>query len=147
MRTIRCSTGEVVNSYKEYLNTKHWLDKRSQVFESNGYECSKCKSKKQLHIHHKTYVRIGREKLKDLVVLCKSCHDREHYILDNKDYFYEKTKPREKTKPIKTPKQLEMEARKRMGRKQRKIFKEKQKAEANRVKTKQEIINEKYGLL
>jgi hypothetical protein len=29
-------------------------------------------------VHHLTYVRLGREKMKDLRILCKGCHANEH---------------------------------------------------------------------
>jgi len=32
----------------------------------------------QLHVHHISYARLGREQADDLIALCKDCHDRVH---------------------------------------------------------------------
>ena len=39
---IKCSTGEVVYSYKDYLKTKHWINKKIQFLKNHKNECSMC---------------------------------------------------------------------------------------------------------
>lgn len=80
---IDCSTGEVVYNYKDYLQTKHWQNKRSQFKKEFNYECVMCGSTKNgLHIHHMTYQNIGKEKLDDLCYLCSDCHTKLHNEID-----------------------------------------------------------------
>jgi hypothetical protein len=32
----------------------------------------------RLDVHHRTYERVGQEQLRDLIVLCRTCHSRYH---------------------------------------------------------------------
>ena len=61
-----------------YLRSRHWKEtaraKRKQV----GWRCQRCGERKRLDVHHKTYIRLGREKLNDLEALCRECHRKEH---------------------------------------------------------------------
>ena len=73
--------------YKKYLNSKHWLDVRKRYKESklNKGCCYCCKRKNNLNLHHKTYKRVGKENIDDLMFLCQECHTKEHKKLnDNK---------------------------------------------------------------
>ena len=64
-------------SYELYLQTDHWVRLRERKLKQSGYRCKVCKKKDTLQVHHKTYERRGREKLKDLEVLCDECHEKE----------------------------------------------------------------------
>ena len=46
----------------------------------DGYQCTQCKVKKvQLHAHHIIYREHGgKDTIKNLITLCKSCHDKVH---------------------------------------------------------------------
>jgi 5-methylcytosine-specific restriction endonuclease McrA len=68
--------GEV--HYARYLRSEPWAKKRRLVLARDGYQCQKCQSGRDLHVHHKTYERLGREKLQDLLTLCEPCHMRHH---------------------------------------------------------------------
>ena len=143
MRTIVCSTGEIANSYKDYLETNHWKKIREYVKYKRKC-CKKCQTKERLEVHHKTYERLGNELLKDLVLLCRTCHQLTH---DLKELPKEKNNrpKKQKREVIKTPKQLEMESRKANKSKAKKVSKEYKKKE-KKVLTFQEMINKKYGL-
>lgn len=68
-------------TYREYLLSKHWRNLRLRFYRRNKNRvyCSRCKRKNiQLHLHHKTYIRLGKERLLDLELLCKYCHRQEH---------------------------------------------------------------------
>lgn len=67
-----------VEDYGEYLLSAHWIAKRKEAFECHGRKCHDCGAKGNLEVHHKTYRRLGREKMKDLQVLCKDCHKTRH---------------------------------------------------------------------
>lgn len=77
-------TGEIVKSYSAYLKSKHWrLFKKT--FRASKYhygKCFICSKEKNIHLHHLTYERIGKEKLTDVVELCKGCHRNVHKALD-----------------------------------------------------------------
>jgi 5-methylcytosine-specific restriction endonuclease McrA len=67
--------------YGEALKTTMWKKKRDIILKRDKYTCTKCRSKKCLHVHHTYY-------LKDkmpwavpddcLVTLCEVCHEKEH---------------------------------------------------------------------
>jgi len=67
--------------YKEYLLSKEWKAKRLKVLNRANYICEICKIKKAYQVHHKTYKRIYRERLTDLVATCGICHQAEHNLL------------------------------------------------------------------
>lgn len=64
--------------YSDYLQTSHWKILRFRALKSAGFRCSLCNSDGLLDVHHRTYERLGNEKLKDLVALCRTCHSRFH---------------------------------------------------------------------
>lgn len=66
--------------YEKYLKQKHWRDLRKVKIWASNYACEKCGSGENLEVHHLTYVRIKRELLEDLQVLCGPCHAEEHGI-------------------------------------------------------------------
>ena len=68
--------------YKEYLKTPYWGDVRAAVFAYRGYRCECCHALSErwriLDVHHLNYKRRGAEIPSDLMVLCRSCHKKEH---------------------------------------------------------------------
>ena len=69
--------------YNAQLIDKRWLKKREQVFKLKGRKCSVCGATHNLQIHHLRYFNdkyAWEYKMKDLVVLCESCHKRKHCI-------------------------------------------------------------------
>lgn len=67
-----------LTDYQKYLRSDHWLELRSAKLESADWKCEKCKRKSNLQVHHISYVRLGKELLSDLMVLCERCHEKEH---------------------------------------------------------------------
>lgn len=65
-------------TYRQYLLTQHWKDIRLKKLASVDYKCEECKNGQELQVHHRTYINICREKLKDLQVLCSTCHKKQH---------------------------------------------------------------------
>ena len=51
---------------------------RYRVFEREQGACQMCGEEGQ-HVHHMTYARFGNENLKDLQLLCESCHIKIHH--------------------------------------------------------------------
>lgn len=65
-------------TYKQYLKTHHWQAIRKQAIEYAEYKCQLCNNSKNLDVHHNTYENLWNEKLRDLIVLCKKCHNLFH---------------------------------------------------------------------
>ena len=64
-------------SYKDYINSPEWKTKAQEARKRNP-SCSLCNNHGELHVHHRTYVRLGVELESDLVVLCRDCHSTFH---------------------------------------------------------------------
>ncbi len=70
-------------AYADYLLTPEWRAVRERKIADAGHRCEFCNSPRSLNVHHRVYDRRGRELLKDLIVLCSSCHQRHHGIVPN----------------------------------------------------------------
>lgn len=78
---IHCEdTNENPETYELYLKTKHWLKVHGRYRKNHPKICSMCQHVSNIHLHHLTYDRIGREVDSDLIWLCKSCHKLVHSI-------------------------------------------------------------------
>lgn len=64
--------------YNAYINSPDWQEKRKEVFEAKWYKCEACWISEWLQVHHGTYRRLYKEKIKDLFVLCGYCHMSLH---------------------------------------------------------------------
>lgn len=71
---------------KYYLSSRHWRTLRKQKISSLRGMCENCGKHLTLYggsltfldVHHLTYERIWHERLNDLEVLCRACHQKEH---------------------------------------------------------------------
>ena len=70
--------------YEYYLKSPRWRAMRAKVIFRDLGMCrawvgeSQCLSRKDVEVHHMTYVRFGNEAMTDLVTLCRSCHKKFH---------------------------------------------------------------------
>lgn len=67
--------------YNKYMQSSQWKRLREYKIEQAQYACEWCGITKwsvPLEVHHRTYKRLGRERLDDLLVLCKECHEKAH---------------------------------------------------------------------
>lgn len=76
--------------YDEYLKSKVWqrtrlkrllrakLDDTFNVIQCDDSECQMWFPLGLIEVHHKTYKRVGHERMSDLEVLCGACHDFRH---------------------------------------------------------------------
>jgi len=64
--------------YSDYLKSKDWANIRIDLFENRGKRCERCDSENRLEVHHLHYRNIFKEEPQDLVILCHSCHSKEH---------------------------------------------------------------------
>jgi len=106
MKPIIDSNGIRHAVYADYLKSKHWNMMKHKARLEYGYICSHCSENDcVLHLHHKTYKRVGNENIDDLMFLCADCHSKEHNrlktIKSNKNSVKAKnktTKKRNKSK-------------------------------------------------
>ncbi|MEM7111900.1 MAG: HNH endonuclease signature motif containing protein [Chloroflexota bacterium] len=58
---------------------KQWNKNRKKALKRAKYRCEKCKSQMSLEVHHKKPVsKGGKDNLRNLQVLCQSCHKKVH---------------------------------------------------------------------
>ncbi len=66
-------------TYKKYLRSEAWKEKRHEYFSKFGVLCI-C-GRKATVLHHKTYKNVGKENIqKDLTGLCEFCHKNTHNL-------------------------------------------------------------------
>jgi 5-methylcytosine-specific restriction endonuclease McrA len=65
-------------NYGEYLESDKWKALAAETRRLANHRCQVCYSDGQLHIHHRTYERVGNEFQSDLIALCSSCHTLFH---------------------------------------------------------------------
>jgi len=58
----------------DYLRSHAWKVTREAALRHAGNRCQVCNGSAHLHVHHRTYERLGREHPSDLTVLCRKCH-------------------------------------------------------------------------
>jgi 5-methylcytosine-specific restriction endonuclease McrA len=63
---------------KVYLRSDYWKELRQRVVDALGARCRRCGSATDHVVHHRTYLRLCREELSDLEVLCWNCHQTIH---------------------------------------------------------------------
>lgn len=77
-KNICCKdTGEIAKDYSTYLQTNHWKALRKKVYEKYNSECQRCHdsvTSESADVHHRSYKRLGNEKIEDLVLYCNKCH-------------------------------------------------------------------------
>jgi len=65
-------------SYRDYLASPHWADVKRRYAESKlPKTCVVCDRPYQV-LHHRTYKRLGAERLMDLIPLCHDHHGELH---------------------------------------------------------------------
>jgi hypothetical protein len=66
------------SSYRCYLESDHWRALRVAYMAAGlPCRCLACLSPR-FQLHHRTYTRLGREQLGDLIPLCGECHTKVH---------------------------------------------------------------------
>lgn len=67
--------------YLAYIQSRAWLDRRAAALRDPNAACWCCgvmAGVQPLDLHHLTYERLRHEWPKDLVLLCRTCHDTVH---------------------------------------------------------------------
>ena len=64
-----------LSAYAAYLKTAQWKNIRAVMLKLSDGKCARCgHGLPDLEVHHKTYERLGKERMTDLEVLCRTCH-------------------------------------------------------------------------
>ena len=77
-RELRQRRRARITNYDSYLRSPEWRRTRELTLDYYGDRCCLCNGTEALQVHHRTYARLGAERLHDLIVLCRSCHQRYH---------------------------------------------------------------------
>ncbi len=82
-------------SYADYMRSAAWRDVKARYRASDLPQICMCGEAK-VDMHHTTYERVGRERLEDLIPLCRRCHDQAHALeaagvidLDLAGFYYD----------------------------------------------------------
>ncbi len=68
-----------MTDYGRYMQSAAWERKRRQVLERASGKCERWRCQREpTEVHHKTYKRLGDERLTDLEAVCWHCHTDEH---------------------------------------------------------------------
>jgi 5-methylcytosine-specific restriction endonuclease McrA len=68
----------------KYREQKEWKVRRTEALTRAGYKCQMCSSHDAtLDVHHNCYQNYGDERPEDLVVLCRSCHQKFHGVVED----------------------------------------------------------------
>lgn len=79
--------------YYEQLNTPQWKAYREFIFTVRGRSCEICGHRKNLHIHHLSYInnRFAWEYLpNEVLVVCGNCHRNIHNLANRGNQFSHK---------------------------------------------------------
>lgn len=64
--------------YEERFKRSDWQMLRRRKLREQPF-CAMCgKDDETLDVHHNNYKRFGRERMSDLVVICRECHELHH---------------------------------------------------------------------
>ena len=75
--------------YYEYINSDQWKDRRKRFMLSKAHrsKCRICDTRKNIHIHHKSYKSLGDEKDYHLIALCAYHHKDLHNFHDESTHL------------------------------------------------------------
>jgi 5-methylcytosine-specific restriction endonuclease McrA len=79
------------SSYRAYLASPAWRQSPARLSAlrfAAGY-CRLCGNRRPLEVHHSSYERLGREKGRDLVAICRPCHGGVTDLIADKDGYEE----------------------------------------------------------
>ena len=65
--------------YQDYLKSPHWKQIRDKI-RRRDKRCKICNGKTGLNVHHRSYKHLGdyAKEIKDLILLCRDCHQLFH---------------------------------------------------------------------
>ena len=77
-------TAQLYKVGAKYMEQPEWQQRRRQALARAGYKCQACSRRDTtLDVHHNSYQNYGDERPEDLVVLCRSCHQKFHGVVED----------------------------------------------------------------
>lgn len=77
--------------YKKYIKEHpHWKKVKQARYDFDGHRCVVCHTDLlpwEYETHHLNYIRLGNERLRDVVTLCKECHIIFHNVWKKQDFW------------------------------------------------------------
>jgi len=70
-------------AYRKYLESEAWIKLRCDIITIRGDRCERC-GRRGIHVHHLSYKNIGHEEPEDVILLCGTCHQKEHGLIKPK---------------------------------------------------------------
>jgi hypothetical protein len=64
--------------YDTYINSRTWRARKVAYYATHARVCAACGTSENVHLHHRTYVRMGTELDADLTPLCEAHHTVVH---------------------------------------------------------------------
>lgn len=82
-----------------HMDSPYWKQLKLDRLALSDNKCELCKSTYFLQLHHTSYIRLGCEKLSDVVILCggpDGCHQlqHDHYGYSRETIYYPLVKPK-----------------------------------------------------
>ncbi len=67
----------MMTGYDAYISSDNWHRNPARLgeFRLSGRRCRLCNSPRDLTGHHRTYARLGMERVSDITTLCRPCHE------------------------------------------------------------------------
>jgi hypothetical protein len=65
--------------YCVHIQSIAWKQLRDTTLRRDKYRCQDCLNQIHLQVHHRTYARLGAERIDDLETLCETCHRKRHH--------------------------------------------------------------------
>lgn len=86
---VSAMTARTTQTHEAYLKSHYWRKRKAEYFSRNPRQCFLCSKVKNIHLHHRTYVRLNEEIDDDLVRLCGKHHQELHMYENNYDVTVE----------------------------------------------------------
>ncbi len=67
------------DEYQNYLRSEYWI-RFSRSIRQVRKVCERCRFPYELNVHHRSYHHLWHEQANDVVLLCKACHSRHHFV-------------------------------------------------------------------
>lgn len=86
-KTIEKHRRYQAGEYERYLASDQWAERRAYFIARAMNRCQLCNAPGgpgggSLHLHHRTYARLGAELDVDVIVLCQRCHNTHHRFIE-----------------------------------------------------------------
>lgn len=84
-RTIRKIRSDDIRPFdiERHYDCPKWKKRRELYLATHRRECGLCPNMNpfQVNLHHRNYLRVGRERDTDLILLCRPCHARQEGVM------------------------------------------------------------------